>query len=200
MSGASSYVQPMALVPYTDQGERLRLALDRAWILSDTHFLHTRLAEVYEAPARQALGVDHNDAMIDRWQATVDDNDLVVHLGDLALGRTGDFAAISEQLPGRKVLVKGNHDKRSRRWYADHGFEVIPPFWLDYSGWRVRFQHTPDYEREHVRYPRVLICHGHIHSKETGDPRQINLSVEAIDFTPQRLVDVLDERIGELSS
>ena len=42
---------------------------------------------------------------------------------------------IFNKLPGRKVLVMGNHDKKSARWYSEHGFDfVCNMFVLKYGG------------------------------------------------------------------
>lgn len=184
------------LTPYTDSGP-LPFRFP-GWVISDTHFLHRKLAEEYE-PIRQTLGRDHNVVMIDRWQQAVDDSDTIVHLGDLMLGKRDQFAPIAERLPGRKFMLKtGNHDRQSKRWYHEHGFPLIPEFWVDYRGWRVRFTHRPDEDHRYVRFPRTLNVHGHVHSSTRADRRLINLSVEVTGFQPVWITDVLDARIGEL--
>lgn len=171
------------------------------WIISDTHFLHTRLNEVYEAEARQVLGSSVDEALISRWREVVGSNDLVLHLGDLCLGKREDFAAISTRLTGRKLMLKtGNHDRRPREWYEEHGFLLVPEFWLDWRGWRVRFTHRPDDERLFVSHPKTLNVHGHIHSKTRDNRRLINASVEVQDFRPWRLAQLLDTRIAELEN
>ena len=47
-------------------------------------------------------------AMVERWNSVVGDNDKVIHLGDVAIPRRG--LKVLEQLKGRKVLIRGNHD------------------------------------------------------------------------------------------
>lgn len=197
--GLCTNIRPMALRPYTQPGEYLPFNLDDAMLISDTHFLHRRLAEEYE-PSRSALPQDHNRFMVEAWRQAVAPEQVIVHLGDLALGKSDGFAAIAPRLPGRKFLMRGNHDRRSRSWYREHGFELIPPFWLDYRGWKVRFQHNPDYEHKIVCYPRHILVHGHVHSKTLGDRRQINVSVEVTGFRPVPVCKLLDERIAELAT
>jgi calcineurin-like phosphoesterase family protein len=54
---------------------------------------------------------DDFDHRINRhWQGMVHSDDLVVHLGDVMVGNSTDWHAIIATLPGRKVLVLGNHD------------------------------------------------------------------------------------------
>jgi len=191
----------MSLTCYVDADYKLPYLNNGCFVIGDTHFLHTKLATEYEAEARQALERDHNVVMVERWRETVKDNDTVLHLGDLALGKKDEFDRISAMLPGKKYMLKtGNHDRRSRKWYAEHGFTLIPEFWIDYAGWKIRVTHRPDDDRKYVSYPKHLNVHGHVHSNTRQDRRLINLSVEAIDFRPVWLTDVLDERIQELTN
>lgn len=51
--------------------------------------------------------------MINKWNATVQEKDLVIHLGDFALHKESDqVGEICKQLKGRKILVRGNHDRK----------------------------------------------------------------------------------------
>src|ERR1035437_9480611 len=189
----------MDLKAYVSDGQPLTMFNRGFFCLGDSHWNHANIT-VYEEEARMNLPCDHNVVMVERWREVVGEDDVVVHLGDLALGKNDDFARIADQLPGRKYILRGNHDKRSRAWYAEHGFTLIPEFWVDYGSWKVRFTHRPDDEHKFVCYPKRLNVHGHVHSKTRGDRRLINLSVEAIEFRPVWITDVLDERIAELSS
>lgn len=82
------------------------------WIVSDTHFGHDRIM-VYEPcrlEAMQSQGYrNQNEWLIDNWNKTVGEDDLVIHLGDFAFR---DVAVI-ERLNGRILMVLGNHDKSS---------------------------------------------------------------------------------------
>jgi len=190
----------MSLHAYVNADYPLPMFDGGCWVLGDSHFLHDNILD-YEAEARQALGRDHNLVMIERWREVVGEDDVVLHLGDLALGRKDDFAEIAAQLPGHKYMLKtGNHDRRSRAWYAEHGFTLIPEFSVDYAGWKVKVTHRPDDERKFVCYPKHLNVHGHVHSKTREDRRLISLSVEAIDFRPVWFEDALAGRIGELEA
>jgi predicted phosphohydrolase len=56
----------------------------------------------------------HPDAMAERWRARVGEDDLVVVAGDISWAMRLDQAAADLEflaaLPGRKVMVRGNHD------------------------------------------------------------------------------------------
>ena len=69
---------------------------------------------------------DHARRLCDDWRGRVSDDDTVVLAGDTSWGMTldeaaGDFALI-DSLPGKKVILKGNHDYwwNSRRKIEEH--------------------------------------------------------------------------------
>ena len=92
------------------------------FVISDTHFFHKNIEE-YE-PTRQIykeLGYESQEEfMIDKWNSVVEDDDIVIHLGDFSFEK----ADILKSLKGRKILVKGNHDHLPLYYYNDI-FELI---------------------------------------------------------------------------
>lgn len=52
----------------------------------------------------------HNRTIAERWRSRVLDEDTVVLLGDVILGNKDAGIQFFSELPGRKVLVQGNHD------------------------------------------------------------------------------------------
>jgi len=57
---------------------------------------------------------DHPQTMVERWRATVRPDDVVIVAGDVSWARTLDQVRpdldLLASLPGRKVLIRGNHD------------------------------------------------------------------------------------------
>ncbi|WP_075292990.1 metallophosphoesterase family protein [Pararhizobium arenae] len=85
----------------------------RKFYISDTHFMHERLLDMQ--PRHFPSIEDHDEHMIEQWNAVVADTDIVYHLGDwgFALSRNADrVREIFHRLRGRKYLVIGNHDVR----------------------------------------------------------------------------------------
>lgn len=165
-------------------------------VVSDTHFGHANLCR----PDYENRPHDHDTLMELAWRERVADDDWIVHLGDVTFWRDERIFDIFQRLPGRKVMLWGNHDQRGAGWYRDLGFEVVTrAFELEYDGWRVLFSHRPDDERAFVRYPRRLNVHGHCHSHTRADRRLINCCVEVRDYAPQPVTDLLDSRIAELT-
>lgn len=87
------------------------------WIISDTHFNHDRIATYCDRPA------DFTERIIKNCQEVVKAEDLVLHLGDVAIGNRRKVKDILAELPGRWALVLGNHDRQhGPDWWMDQGF------------------------------------------------------------------------------
>lgn len=92
------------------------------WIGSDFHLGHKRLVEV---GFRQE---GYEQLLMDAWDQTVKEDDIVYLLGDLAFGSQGYWVSRVCSLPGTKILVKGNHDRNRDNWYLNKGFNEVIPF------------------------------------------------------------------------
>ena len=186
--------------------------LDNTWVVSDTHFGHENIVPFCHRP------LDHEQVMIAEWRATVPEDATVLHLGDLCYKGNAFFKHIvAKELTGaRKLLIRGNHDKGSRSFYRDCGFQEVKPFklgispafgdlyrvdpiWADskeplppHSEWVVSFSH---YSMDKYNWePNHWRIHGHIHNNGyTRDgfvpflKNHINLSVEQTKYRPVNL-------------
>lgn len=87
------------------------MAFVMKFYIADTHLLHERLLAMQPRPFSTIA--EHDETIIERWNAVVADEDIVYHLGDFAfsLKQNADrVRAIFNRLKGRKHLVIGNHD------------------------------------------------------------------------------------------
>ena len=164
-------------------------------VISDTHFLHKNIVEFCQRPT------NHDDVMKANWAKVVYPTEQILHLGDLVLGKRADAEALlggDNELPGKKYLIKGNHDKRSRSFYESLGFEVIDPFVLTYMDWDFHFTHYP----MKVVPDGAINIHGHIHNNfiEGLDRQHVNMSVEVRNFTPQDMRWHLDNAIRRMTN
>ncbi|WP_107675059.1 hypothetical protein [Agrobacterium sp. LAD9] len=84
----------------------------RKFYIADTHFNHGRILSMQPRPFESIE--QHDEAMIERWNAVVSDDDVVYHVGDFGLGLNNPerIRSIFSRLCGRKFLVYGNHDVR----------------------------------------------------------------------------------------
>lgn len=143
-------------------------------------------------PLRPFQSVEEmNEAMVERWNATVSPRDKVYHLGDVAIPRSG--LSYLERLNGRKVLIRGNHDifkaqdyLRPLRFDDIRGVHKLDTFILSHIP--IHPAHLDRYKGNihgHTHYRRVLTGEG------ANDERYQCVCVEHTDYRPIALEDVL---------
>ena len=163
--------------------------LFRVMVISDTHFWHDNIVRYHNRPW------NHTELMIARWREAVSDDDIVLHCGDIVHGISSGILerCFPDLPPARKFLVPGNHDTTTRiPIFLKHGWQIFDPFETRYQGVRLIFTHEP---LEDVP-PGAINVHGHLHSNPAPTHRHLNVSVEHLDYRPQRLVWLLDQRLG----
>ena len=94
----------------------------RVWVTSDLHFYHGKVI-CYSRRPFASLEEMHG-ALIRNWNEVVQDEDLVIVVGDFAFAGVGRGKAILDQLRGHKWLVLGNHDETPAR-AGRIGFERV---------------------------------------------------------------------------
>lgn len=143
----------------------------RTWITSDLHFGHTNIMKFCpQARARFRNDVDYmNEEMINEWNHTVSDGDLVYILGDVAFLPSADAVKIMKRLNGDKILIEGNHD---RKLLNDPVFrscfkEVHQYLGITYNKHRICMFHYPIAEWDQM-HRGALHFHGHLHGGVSG--------------------------------
>jgi len=127
------------------------------WIISDLHLGHKSILEF--EPNRLGEKVDsveeHDDILEVRYRATVQPKDTCYFLGDVAF--SAKKLESIKNWPGRKVLIRGNHDDKSEELYRHIFTKIYGVLKID----RVWFSHAPIHTQELRGCPSV---HGHVHS------------------------------------
>ncbi|MET4638414.1 metallophosphoesterase [Mycetocola sp. 2940] len=175
------------------------------WWTSDTHFSHENIIKYCNRPFRDVQ--EMNEALIEKWNSTVSPDDVVYHLGDLALGQAIEQQiALTARLEGHKHLVPGNHDRIAESFegrrndakflplYEDAGWSILPEkFEHSIGERRVVVCHFPyvgdslDEDRYRLYRPRnsgLPIIHGHVHNLFATLGRQFNVGVDVRGFAP----------------
>ena len=142
-------------------------------MIGDLHFGHKNVARFRDEFDSEA---HHRAHLVEQWQGLVKKRDVVWVLGDAAF--TADGLESIRPLPGRKILVRGNHDKLSVHMYLSvfeeiHGIIQYKKAWLSHAPIH------PDELRGRVN------IHGHVHKATIPDDRYINVSAEVINYTPR---------------
>lgn len=157
------------------------------YVTSDWHLNHTEVIEYEKRPFQTVA--EMNKAILKNWRDVVSSSDTVFHLGDVFLRTPKEQAEkIVKNLPGKKVLVLGNHDRsRSLSWWRDVGFIEVYKYPIIVRGFYI-LSHEPAYVGPSMPYVNV---HGHTHSESSDNPHKVNVSVEVTDYRPVSLDDVV---------
>ena len=102
------------------------------FVTSDTHFSHARIIELAGRPFTSTEDMDAE--LMRRWNQTVGPDDVVLHLGDLALGPIAESLPLTTQLHGHRFLVPGNHDRVSPATQSKQAIERFTPLYEE-AGW-----------------------------------------------------------------
>lgn len=169
------------------------------YITSDTHFFHKNVIRYDDRPFEN---IQHmNEIIINNWNEMVREDDLVIHLGDFIFAGGNRLEEIVNRLNGYKILLKGNHDRKSNNYFIKRGF-----FHCEYNMIidDIMLGHYPIYEippeksnKQSSIYNKYIdkikrnniknIVHGHIHNNLTSldnSYNQFNVSCCVHDYKP----------------
>lgn len=127
----------------------------KIWLITDTHLGHDAMVQYCGRPQ------NHSDLILAALKRSLLDGDILIHLGDICIGNdTLWHARFNESLPNiRKILIRGNHDKRSNSWYMRHGWDFVCERFDDtLFGEHITFSHIPVAGIENWN------IHGHFHN------------------------------------
>lgn len=148
---------------------------------SDTHFSHRLVAGIRGFASTD----EHDEHVVEVWNAHVRPGDTVWHLGDVSMGGPARFGRFVEQLHGTIHLIAGNHDAVHPMHRDSHRHQRS---WLEYfdsiqtmarrksSGRYMLLSHFP-YRGEgargmadrHTQYrlrnEGIPLVHGHTHDE-----------------------------------
>lgn len=135
--------------------------MSKIFVVADTHFGHLNMQKYENRPP------DFDERIIYNWNGLVEEGDLVIHLGDVILGKEKEtrLPLIMKRLNGRKILTLGNHDHESQEYYMDNGFDFV----CDYFVYKdIAFSHyplTPLPFQNGENHPAKISynLHGHFH-------------------------------------
>lgn len=163
---------------------------------ADTHFQHGNIIKFCSRPFASVKEMD--DVIFQNWCAAVRPNDTVYHLGDVVFGDAERALPRLQALPGKKYLIPGNHDSQGKLAVLSEAFEILPDL----------VEVTLPLARK-ARHMRAVLCHyamlvwngshkerimlyGHSHGRLPGNSRSLDVGVDAWNFHPVSLQDVLE--------
>lgn len=186
--------------------------MGRRFFISDHHFFHQNLCKF---PARDGKPVRHphtqasllDEMMIERHNRVVSAADKCYFGGDVAFNKDVLVNCVS-RMNGEKILIPGNHDMLRPQDYREAGFKKI--YGAREFKWFI-LTHYPVHDYAFWG-PGSPVCnvHGHTHRDNIAryefnederwhwrdDPRYLNISVEALNYTPISLEEIVDTFVG----
>lgn len=159
------------------------------YLTSDLHFNHDSIVKYCNRPC----SVENHDAwLLETLNSQINDNDIVYHVGDLALYRgkksENNILSYLGQLNGKWKLIPGNHDENKlfRRLVDEFGdkFEILQPIHeLKMNKQTIVMCHFPIQNWNKMRYGSIHL-HGHMHNVELNYqvPNRHNVCFDYNDF------------------
>ena len=158
------------------------------WFTSDTHFGHKNVLIHCNRPFSDIQ--EHDEELIRRWNEVVHPKDTVYHLGDICFGGKEYTKDIISRLNGQLVLIIGNHDHQSARYYIECGAHDVFQ-WKEIKDLRYYITHYPfchklySFDNEGFNWK---VLHGHTHAKTCREEglgtALINVGVDAWNYYP----------------
>lgn len=158
------------------------------FIISDTHFGHTNILKFLNEDGSHTRGFssveEMNETIVDNWNKTVRDEDIVYHLGDVYFGQGH---SVLTRLRGRKRLILGNHDNGKSDYLLSNFQKIL--VWRMFPEFNCLLSHVPVHES--ALYKVDYNLHGHVHKSTLQDSRYVNCCVEVRDYTPVSIEEIM---------
>ncbi len=183
------------------------------WFTSDTHFGHgniIRYANRLKFMNKKELELHKkgipfkvsresqdrmNNTLIRNWNERVKDNDIVIFAGDFCFksnanrgeGESKKAEYWINQLKGKKIFIKGNHDKKSNSLKTN-----ILSLLIEIAKIKIYVVHKPEHYNSNYK---INFC-GHIHdhwlTKRKGKTLLINVGVDVWNYYPVTWNDIVE--------
>jgi calcineurin-like phosphoesterase family protein len=156
------------------------------FFISDMHFGETALTQANQKDGGKirrpfADAKEMDQTIIQRWNETVADEDVVWVLGDMVVSGMNKLSL----LKGDKKLVAGNIDDLGAVLKSGLFSEITMAAWPTGTG--MMLTHIPVHPTQLGKKHNV---HGHTHEDSVPDPRYFCVSVDQIDYRPISLEQV----------
>ena len=138
------------------------------YYIADLHLGHANVIHLDNRPFGTIEGMERE--IIYRWNNRITPQDTVYIVGDFCWNSSNYWIPILQQLSGRKVLIRGNHDPeridgKLRKLFGDvKDYKEI----ID-DGRRVCLCHYPIMSYNHSHSPNSYMLCGHVHNTKEND-------------------------------
>lgn len=162
----------------------------KVWVWSDQHYWHNNIIRYSNRPFADVE--DMNNQLLANYNALVGVDDFVLWLGDVAFKNVTTVNEWLDRHNGVKIHIIGNHDINRDGTVAVYNVdEADICYYVPLPHVGIVLTHYPM-----TNVPDGCInVHGHTHTYEMQTPNHINVSVEALNYRPVLLRDVIKKNI-----
>lgn len=157
---------------------------------ADPHFGHRSIIEFCNRPFADVYEMDAH--ILAAYKAVMTPKDDLWIIGDFAFAKIEQSARLEAKLagiPGRKHLVRGNHDKvwvaQLSGWHSVHDLVEVKE-----DGRRLSLCHYPMITFPGARHGAIQLF-GHVHDSWRGSRNSVNVGVDVWDFKPATLPEII---------
>jgi len=137
------------------------------YILGDLHLNHNKMKEIRGYSSLDEMNLD----IITKCNKEVHNKkDTLIITGDLSFAPKEKTKELLNKLNGYKILIKGNHDKHSKKWYHEVGINSVIEDSLYLVEEKVIISHRP------VKELPIGVKNIHAHLHDLLEPEYMNAS------------------------
>jgi len=162
--------------------------MDKIFYIADTHFNHANIIRLDNRPYKDVL--DMGAKMLENWNNAVGKDDIVYILGDFMWKFRDEDYDFAKQLNGRKILVKGNHDKCHNRNFKRLFGDIVKYEKIVDNGTNVVLSHYPMLAYDGSYNGRNVHLFGHVHTTDEGKMVQKFITDNKSNEMPMRMYNV----------
>lgn len=169
----------------------------KIWFTSDCHFNHVNAIPYCDRPFETVE--EMNQTLIDNWNSVVKNEDTVYVLGDFIMGSPSTVKNIVNQLNGKIIVVRGNHDTDKKlEIYDELDIEVKDLIYIKDGRKTYICSHYPMYlgQWNDGRKNKLYCLSGHTHIKSPfyeDISLNYHVGVDAHEYTPVDFEQIKEE-------
>ena len=182
--------------------------MNEIYLTSDTHFSHK--PEFLWGPRGFSSAKEMNEIIVEKWNSIVKSDDIIYHLGDMALTDTVDAITYIKKLNGFIWWIRGNHDSRSKVEEITKECKNISLISNPEASWATMFKYnnkitcylshyptlTANYDEKHFNQ-HVIALHGHTHQQANflypNNPFCYHVGMDSHDCKPVNIEEIIGE-------
>ncbi|MCR2044181.1 metallophosphoesterase [Anaerosalibacter massiliensis] len=170
--------------------------MQNIYLISDTHFGQRFAVKFFRRPFKNIK--EMHKALIKNWNDNIDENDIVLILGDFYGGNKIFSHFLLRKLNGEKILVKGNHDFKFRlkRLIETKKIKIYNKIEFFLDDYHFVLTHKPIKNiHEHT-----INIHGHHHRvllpSKFEQNKYFNVAVDHNDYKPISIKKIVEDKLG----